>query len=825
MAQILQNRVGAKNHLARKSIKNKVLKFWEMADTPMEVIDVDSYTGTITQQEKPQPRKTLKRKRKSLPSGLTNEQKEAQIEGLKKELEGLFGYYREVTDPKLGFGFGFGFGGSECSTLNGKVGLLMEESPAALSKLVAEIHSKLSEGNGDVTVAMVKTAVLFVGQRVLYGVPNADADVLEDQTEACLWCWETRDLKLMPKCLRGTLKVRRMCRKKIHERISAVSEVITAFQKSEGDQSYKVDLMKASEKLCKVLGEVEIRSLVDSMKQKNGAEMADKEAKKEQKLLIKQLEKNKRQAEKEKKMMDLEHEKEKKQTEKEQKRLQEEADKDEKRREKEEAEMRKQLRKQQEEVEKEQRRREKEEAELKKRIAIQKQASIMERFLKRSKSISPCQTDETPTKTSPSVSFRNPSHELPEAVTVAMDCTLSSNDDISIDDIRKLHLSSWNHLGRTVRSNGKQHWTIRQKPKTELFKALKLSANREGSQDDELNEEKIVRGWEEQSSDRSCLASSEGSDAKKFKRRKQLLQFDKSHRPAFFGIWPKKSHVIGPRHPLRKEPELDYDVDSDEEWEEEDPGESLSDCDKDEEEQGLEEGCSKDEDESEDGFFVPDGYLSENEGVQVDRMEIDSVAEEARGSPDCNQDLESEEFCKLLKQQKILNNLTESALRKNQPLIISNLMHEKLHLLEAEDLTEAEDQDACFSSSKVNSSQTSTVAAIQESDMPTIVSTIQSCSQSIHKVVESLQQKFPTVSKSQLRSRVREISSFVDNHWQVKKEVLDEVRMRISPVKGGGGRMQNISTFFSKRCLPPSGKSVSPNETCSSGSVPEKPPS
>lgn len=28
------------------------------------------------------------------------------------------------------------------------------------------------------------------------------------------------------------------------------------------------------------------------------------------------------------------------------------------------------------------------------------------------------------------------------------------------------------------------------------------------------------------------------------------------------------SHVVGPRHPLRKDPDLDYDIDSDEEWEE-----------------------------------------------------------------------------------------------------------------------------------------------------------------------------------------------------------------------------------------------------------------
>lgn len=47
----------------------------------------------------------------------------------------------------------------------------------------------------------------------------------------------------------------------------------------------------------------------------------------------------------------------------------------------------------------------------------------------------------------------------------------------------------------------------------------------------------------------------------------------------------------------------------------EDPGESLSDCDKDDEEENVEEGNLRtdDEDGSEDGFFVPDGYLSENE--------------------------------------------------------------------------------------------------------------------------------------------------------------------------------------------------------------------
>ncbi|KAJ6317893.1 hypothetical protein OIU76_013441 [Salix suchowensis] len=242
-----------------------------------------------------QPKKTLKRKRAtSTPTQqqhlvhLTGEQKEVQIEELKKEMEGLFGYYKETMNQKMGFGFGVDLGGSECINVNGMVGLLMEESDMPFSKLAEEIYGKLVKKSGNLSVAAVKSAVLFVGQRITYGVPNVDADVLEDETQTCLWCWETRDLKLMPKSVRAALKIRRMCRAKIHERITAVFAMITALQKSE-TENYKSDLIKSSGKLGKVLREADIRLLVDGMLQKNGAEMAEKEVKREEKLIIKQL--------------------------------------------------------------------------------------------------------------------------------------------------------------------------------------------------------------------------------------------------------------------------------------------------------------------------------------------------------------------------------------------------------------------------------------------------------------------------------------------------------------------------------------------------------
>lgn len=105
-----------------------------------------------------------------------------------------------------------------------------------------------------------------------------------------------------------------------------------------------------------------------------------------------------------------------------------------------------------------------------------------------------------------------------------------------------MHLSSWHCLGHSIRSNRKQHWGIRQKPKTELFKELKLSAIRVVAHDDDLNIDKLADGWGEQISDDRFSQATDSSlpDVKKFIQRKQLLQFAKSHRPAFYGIWHKK---------------------------------------------------------------------------------------------------------------------------------------------------------------------------------------------------------------------------------------------------------------------------------------------
>lgn len=123
--------------------------------------------------------------------------------------------------------------------------------------------------------------------------------------------------------------------------------------------------------------------------------------------------------------------------EKELKRLHDEAEKEERRRQKEENDMQKQLKRQQEEAEKDQRRKEKEEAEMRKQLALQKQASLMERFLKRNKTNSTSQNDGSMSKATTSGSSSNMLERTSESVTLAMDSALAQNCGLDVEDIWK----------------------------------------------------------------------------------------------------------------------------------------------------------------------------------------------------------------------------------------------------------------------------------------------------------------------------------------------------------------------------------------------------
>jgi hypothetical protein len=109
----------------------------------------------------------------------------------------------------------------------------------------------------------------------------------------------------------------------------------------------------------------------------------------------------------------------------------------------------------------------------------------------------------------------------------------------------------------------------------------------------------------------ATAASLDGRDLRSLLKMK-FLQFREDIRPAYWGTWTKSSKKISPRQPFAKDTEyLDYDHDSEAEWEPEEEGEDIKSGDEDDEDVDI-----ADPDDA--GWLVPEGYLSNDEGIGSD---------------------------------------------------------------------------------------------------------------------------------------------------------------------------------------------------------------
>lgn len=130
-----------------------------------------------------------KRKRSLLGEKMSREEVEALVTDCRREVDSLFEYMKEFVGGRVGLEE-VGAGGAPRLS-DSVVACLVEESGLPFKKLVQEVYQRLEEEDG-VTVASVGSAVLRVGERRMYGVEKKDADVLEDESESCIWCWEVR---------------------------------------------------------------------------------------------------------------------------------------------------------------------------------------------------------------------------------------------------------------------------------------------------------------------------------------------------------------------------------------------------------------------------------------------------------------------------------------------------------------------------------------------------------------------------------------------------------------------------------------------------------
>ncbi|XP_017491368.1 PREDICTED: chromatin assembly factor 1 subunit A-B, partial [Rhagoletis zephyria] len=125
--------------------------------------------------------------------------------------------------------------------------------------------------------------------------------------------------------------------------------------------------------------------------------------------------------------------------------------------------------------------------------------------------------------------------------------------------------------------------------------------------------------------DRAGLAIVEETHAPIEHFRAKFYKFHENRRPPYYGTWRKRTSVIKPRRPFVQDTKhFDYEVDSDLEWEEEEPGESLDGSDDEKEKE------SEDEDyEVDNEWFVPHGHLSEEELQNEDEV-LDANTREAQ---------------------------------------------------------------------------------------------------------------------------------------------------------------------------------------------------
>ncbi|KAL3132337.1 hypothetical protein ABBQ32_008915 [Trebouxia sp. C0010 RCD-2024] len=153
-------------------------------------------------------------------------------------------------------------------------------------------------------------------------------------------------------------------------------------------------------------------------------------------------------------------------------------------------------------------------------------------------------------------------------------------------------------------------------------------------------------------------------------RRRKLL-WHCSHRdpavcgPAYYGSWCKPAQRVNGRRYNVQEPELDYGVESDEDWEEPADGELLTDA---------EDNETEDEEDSQaDGFVVDDGYLSEGEGAPIDNDDFGAELEEEMQSALAAAGAPLAERYTHHHNMLLLEAALEKARRAHRPLIITSL--------------------------------------------------------------------------------------------------------------------------------------------------------
>lgn len=284
----------------------------------------------------------------------------------------------------------------------------------------------------------------------------------------------------------------------------------------------------------------------------------------------------------------------------------------------------------------------------------------------------------------------------------------------------------------------------------------------------------------------------EEQKVEKQKMRAKYLLFHENRRPAYHGTWRKKSKNIRPRNPLGEDKEIfDYEVDSDDDWEEEEPGESLHGSDDEEKEN------DSDEYEVDNDFFVPHGYLSDEEIENEQEGDVQLTPETQKEKLKHLQ-LEFEEEMKSKTERikpRLIGCIWESKLKPKIQDAISSFLEDRMMIIPAPILIKKRE----FNKENVNSTnKTSTPSRKQLSKelIPEFLKMIHgNTNNKIYLVNEflnylSANHKDVIVSKAGLTAQMKELAAwkkcpdegamFNKNCWYVEADVRKQFNLNIS---------------------------------------------
>ncbi|CAL8461841.1 g1372 [Coccomyxa elongata] len=569
-----------------------------------------------------------------------------------------------------------------------------------LSEVTAELW-EFGKGSPDLTEAAVRNMIIDLAARRSFGAKDAGSDkvdALEDKTEKFLWQWELREQKSLPKAHRAAAGQHKKQMQKIAVRLTALAAACKALEAAGSGKGAEGKVQKALAKLekvenpilspaaaaCSVPASLQVPPAVEAAQGNDpagppkdvpsttaaavpaadttgtalqegtsaadaytpaaaGKEATDEEKRKcsEEKAQLTadkehaRLEREKAAEEKERARIEAAQEKERQRLEKEVQKREREAEKERQRAAK--------------EAEKEKQRAEKEAAKtgFHSQTALSKSRNLMNKFFKtpaksagEANGAGSSQLPKTPLSAQP---LRHPFHDLftpaPERARLPKPRDISEEFDEAMA-------------------------AAKQRPVEELLEGMHQILRSWKSKLRHRPIRGLPPSWARMRTPEEHVAEFGRLDKAKLWRRK-FLWFADSKRPAYYGSWSHASLTVKGRRPLAKDDELDYEVMSDEEWEEEPEGENLSDDDMEEEDTDVEDSCG-------DGFVVPNGYISEDEGVGSVQQDLDELCAELDDDA-TGADMAAGGDAVQRDRLRLLNAALDRATRANRPIIISRL--------------------------------------------------------------------------------------------------------------------------------------------------------